>query len=132
MRVVGLLIRVLVTTLAVLVASYLLSPGGWVASYLARPEGYFSVDDVPTAVIFAVVLGLLNAVVRPILAVITFPLTILTLGLFLLVLNALIFWLAAAIGSTVAPAIHVSGFAGAFLGALITTVVSAIVNHFIH
>lgn len=113
---VGLLIRLLVTTLAVLAANYLLAPA------------YFQVEDVQTALIFAVVLGLLNAVVRPILAIITFPLTILTLGLFLLVLNALMFWVAGAI----VPGVHVGGFAGAFLGALITTVVSAIVSHFIH
>ena len=113
----GLLIRLLVTTLAVLVASYVLSP-----------NGYFRVDDPLTAVLFAVVLGLLNAVVRPILAIITFPLTILTLGLFLLVLNALMFWLA----SVIVPGVHLDGFLGAFLGALITTIVSAVVSHFIH
>ena len=113
---VGLLIRVLVTTLAVLVASYVLAPD------------YFAVPDLGTAIIFAVVLGLLNAIVRPILAIITFPLTILTLGLFLLVLNAVMFYLAAVF----VPGVYVAGFLGAFLGALITTVVSAIVSHFIH
>jgi putative membrane protein len=116
MSVVGLLIRLLVTTLAVLVANYLLAPT------------YFQVEDVQTALIFAVVLGLLNAVVRPILAVITFPLTILTLGLFLFVLNALMFWAAGAI----VAGVHVGGFAGAFLGAVITTAMSAVVSHFIH
>jgi len=116
MSVVGLLIRLLVTTLAVLVASYVLSPS------------YFSVDDIQTAVIFALVLGLLNAIVRPSLAIITVPLTILTLGLFLLVLNALMFWLAAAF----VPGVHVAGFIGAFLGALISTIVSAVISHFVH
>ena len=114
---VGFLIRVVVTTLAVLVASYLLAPGG-----------YFGVDDVPTALIFAVVLGLLNAFVRPVLTILTLPLTILTLGLFILVLNVLIFWVAAAL----VAGVHVGGFLGAVLGALITTVVSAIISHFIH
>ena len=114
---VGLLVRLLVTTLAVLVASYVLSPNGW-----------FAVDDLTTAIIFALVLGLLNAIVRPILAIITFPLTILTLGLFLLVLNALMFWLAAVF----VPGVHVAGFIGAFFGALITTVVSAVISHFVH
>ena len=112
---VGLLIRLVVTTLAVLIASYLLAPT------------YFAVADIQTAVIFALVLGLLNAIVRPILAIITFPLTILTLGLFLLVLNALVFWLAAAF----VPGVYVGGFLGAFLGALITTLVSAIVSRFV-
>ena len=113
---VGLLIRLLVTTVAVLLASYVLSPD------------YFAVPDVPTAVIFAVVLGLLNAIVRPILALLTLPLTVLTLGFFLLILNAVLFWLAAVF----VPGVHVGGLIGAFLGALITTVVSAIVSHFIH
>jgi putative membrane protein len=116
MSLVGLLIRLLITTVAVLVASYLLAPT------------YFQVDELQTALIFAVVLGLLNAIVRPILALITLPLTVMTLGLFLLVLNALMFWLAGAF----VPGVHVGGFVGAFLGALITTVVSTVVSHFIH
>jgi len=113
---VGLLIRVLVTTIAVLVASYVL------------PPSYFSIPDFATAIIFALVLGLLNAIVRPILAIITFPLTILTLGLFLLILNGLMFYLAA----NFVPGVHVGGFFEAFVAALITTVVSAVVSHFIH
>ena len=97
------------------------------AKYVLAPT-YFDVADLTTAIIFAVILGLLNAIVRPILAIITFPLTILTLGLFLLVLNAAMFYLAALF----VPGVHVDGFLGAFLGAFITTVVSAVVSHFIH
>lgn len=114
--VVGFLIRVLLSTLAVLVASSVL-----------EPQGLFHVSDVQTALIFALVLGLLNAIVRPILAIITFPLTILTLGLFVLVLNALVFWLA----SVFVPGVYVGGFLGAFLAWLITALVSTVANHFI-
>jgi len=110
------LVRLLITALAVLVASYLL------------PPDLFSVGDIQAAIVFAVVLGLLNAIVRPILTVITLPLTILTLGLFALVLNALVFWLA----SAVVPGVQVGGFLGAFLASLVVTVVSALASHLIH
>ena len=114
-RVVGFLLRLVVTIVAVLLASSLL------------PPDLFHVGDIQAAVLFALVLGLLNAVVRPILTVITLPLTILTLGFFLLVLNALMFWLASAI----VPGVQVGGFLAALLASLIVTVVSAIANRFI-
>ncbi|MFN2431726.1 MAG: phage holin family protein, partial [Gemmatimonadota bacterium] len=63
----------------------------------------------------ALVIGLVNAVIRPVLLVLTIPITVLTLGLFLLVLNGLLFWLAAAL----VPGFAVAGFLWAFLGALI-------------
>jgi putative membrane protein len=79
------------------------------------------------ALIVAVVLGLLNAVVRPVLILLTLPVTLLTLGLFILVINALLFWF---VGSFV-EGFHVSGFWAAFFGAvlysLITWAVSALV-----
>jgi len=74
------IIRILLTAAAVMVLSYVL-PGVSVASYWA-------------AVIVAVVLGLLRLVVKPILVVLTFPITVLTLGLFLLVINAVIILMA--------------------------------------
>ena len=103
------LVRVVITAAAVLIASYVFHP-------LLRVEGYAG------AVLFALILGVLNAVVRPILVLLTLPLTIVTLGLFLLVINALVFWLASR-----APgggAVHVEGFAGALLGAISVSVVS--------
>ena len=69
--------------------------------------------------IAALVIGLLNALVKPFLVLLTLPLTILTLGIFLLVLNALLFWVAAA----VVPGFDVAGFLSAFLGALVLAVV---------
>lgn len=70
-------------------------------------------------VVAALVVGLLNALVKPVLVLLTLPLTILTLGLFLLVLNALLFWLAAVL----VPGFEVDGFLSALLGALVMAVV---------
>lgn len=70
-------------------------------------------------VVAALVIGLLNALVKPVLVLLTLPLTILTLGLFLLVLNALLFWLAAVL----VPGFEVDGFLSALLGALVMAVV---------
>ncbi len=69
-------------------------------------------------IVAALVIGLLNALVKPILVVLTFPLTVLTLGLFLLVLNALLFWLAA----VVVPGFEVTGFLAALLGAIVMSI----------
>lgn len=75
-----LILKVLLTAAAVLILSYVL-PGVNVASYVS-------------AIIVAIVLGLLRAIVRPVLVFLTFPITVLTLGLFLLVINACIILLA--------------------------------------
>lgn len=73
------------------------------------------------------VLGLVNAVVRPVLVVLTLPLTLVTLGLFLLVLNALCLWLTAAL----VPGLAVGGFASAFLAALVVSAVSWVLTVFL-
>jgi putative membrane protein len=73
-----------------------------------------------TALIAALVLGLVNTLVRPILVVLTLPVTLLTLGLFILVINALMFWFVA----TVVGGFYVSGFWAAFGGALIYSIIS--------
>lgn len=67
-----------------------------------------------TAIIVALVIGLINAFIRPILLLLTLPITLLTLGLFTLVVNALLFWFA----STIVKGFTVTGFVAAFLGAL--------------
>ena len=77
------------------------------------------VEGALALLVAALVIGLLNALVKPVLVILTLPLTIVTLGLFLLVLNALLLWLAAAI----APGFAVDGFLSAFLGALIVSIV---------
>ena len=74
--------------------------------------------------IAALVLGLVNAVIRPILVMLTLPVTILTLGLFLLVINALLFW---AVASLI-PGFNVGGFGAAFIGALLYTVITWLVD----
>ncbi|MDH3685073.1 MAG: phage holin family protein [Myxococcales bacterium] len=78
------------------------------------------VEDAFAAVVAAVVLGIANAVVRPLLVVLTFPLTVLTLGLFLLVVNALVLWLV----SAVVPGFRVRGFGSAFVGALVLSLLN--------
>jgi len=79
--------------------------------------------------VMAVILGLVNALVRPILAFLTCSLVILTLGLFLLVINALTLWLASYIAvNWFHVGFYVEGFWSAFLGALIVSIVSVILS----
>lgn len=72
------------------------------------------------ALVGAIVLGFVNAVVRPLMVLLTLPLTILTFGLFLLVVNALMLWLVAAL----VPGIRVQGFGPALLGSLVLTLLN--------
>ncbi|MHB1051612.1 MAG: phage holin family protein [Thiobacillus sp.] len=80
-----------------------------------------------TALLAALVLGFINTLVRPILAILTLPITVLTLGIFYLVLNGLLFWLASAL----LPGFQVQGFIPAMIGAIlygvITWVLSALI-----
>lgn len=87
---------------------------------------YFSNPTIGAVLLAALVLGFVNAVVRPIMIFLTLPLTILTLGLFLLVVNAL----AVAIVAALTP-LNVTGFGGAVLGALVLTVISALLSSLI-
>ena len=109
----GLLIRILVNTLAIAITAYLV-PG-------------ITVRNLTAALIAGLVLGIINAVVRPVLVILTFPLTVITLGLFLLVLNAFCLWLA----SRIVPGFEVMGFGAAFIGALIVSVVSWILTRLV-
>jgi putative membrane protein len=79
-----------------------------------------TVDSFVTALIVALVLGLINTVIRPIFVILTLPVTILTLGLFIFVINGLLFW---AVGSFV-PGFHVDGFWSGVFGAIIYSVIS--------
>lgn len=76
------------------------------------------------ALIVAVLLGLINAVVRPVLVLLTLPVTVLTLGLFLLVLNGLLFWFVASF----VDGFHVSGFWAAFFGAILYSLITWAAN----
>jgi putative membrane protein len=77
----------------------------------------------------AVILGLVNAVLRPLLKLLSCPLIILTLGLFVLVINGIALWLASKIAvNWFGVGFYVDGFSAAFLGALIVSIVSVILN----
>lgn len=82
------------------------------------------VESFTSALIAALVIGLFNAVLRPILVVLTLPVTIVTVGLFLFVINALMFWAAAG----VLGGFHVSGFGAALLGSLIYSVLGLLIE----
>ncbi len=86
---------------------------------------HFHYRSVVTLAIAALVLGLLNAVVRPILFLLTLPLTIITLGLFLLVLNAIMLELTAMI----VPGFRIDSFGWAIVGALVLAIISLVTNH---
>lgn len=77
-----------------------------------------TVTSFPAALLAAAVLAALNTVVRPILVLLTLPVTLVTLGLFLFVINALMFWAAASLLS----GLHVTGFVAALIGSLIYSV----------
>lgn len=79
-----------------------------------------SVASFTSALIAALILGLVNAVIKPILILLTLPVTIVTLGLFIFVINGLLFWL---VGSFV-PGFVVQGFWSGFLGAILFSIVS--------
>ena len=82
------------------------------------------VNSFGSALIAAAVIGLLNMVVRPVLVVLTLPVTIVTLGLFLFVINALLFWAA----SGLLAGFQVSGFVAALIGSLIYSLLGLIIE----
>ncbi|MCX6746274.1 MAG: phage holin family protein [Candidatus Parcubacteria bacterium] len=105
-----LLLRWIINALAILAIAYFV-PGIVVSGFYA-------------ALIAALVLGIINALLRPILILLTLPVNVLTLGLFTLFINAILFWLA----STIVKGFSVADFKAAFIGALIMWLVSWITN----
>lgn len=85
----------------------------------------FHINGFTTAIIAAIIFGLVNAIIRPIVLLLSLPATILTLGLFVIVINALMFWLTV----WITPGFHVDGFVPALEGAIIMTIVSILTNH---
>jgi putative membrane protein len=81
--------------------------------------------------VVALVFGVLNASVRPLLKVLTFPLLILSLGLFTLVINALMLWLTGWVSDWLALGFHVAGFWAAFWGGLVVSIVSLLLSIFV-
>lgn len=96
-----------------LIIRWLLSAGALILIGLYVPG--IVIDNFYAALVAALVLGLVNALIRPILVVLTLPLTVITIGLFTLVINAFLFWFAA----TLVKGFTVTGFWPAFWGALI-------------
>jgi len=82
------------------------------------------VNSFGSALIAAAVIGLLNMIVRPVLVVLTLPVTIVTLGLFLFVINALLFWAA----SGLLTGFHVNGFVAALIGSLIYSLLGLLIE----
>lgn len=109
----GFLIRVLVNALAIFLAAAVV-PG-------------MEISGMVSALAAGLILGLVNALVRPILLFLTLPLTLVTLGLFLFVLNALCLWLT----SLVVPGFAVRGFWAALFGSVLVSAVSWLLNSFL-
>jgi len=110
----GIFIRWLILTIAIIIASYLLDG--------IRVSGFLS------AFFAAAILGILNAFFRPILIVLTLPINIMTLGLFTFVINAILLMMA----SGVISGFEVSGFWSAVFGSLLISIVSWVLNSFIN
>ena len=106
----NLIIRWLTNTLALIGIAYYL-PGIGVSGFYA-------------AFVAALVLGLLNAIIKPVIVFFTLPINILTLGLFTFIINAFLFWFV----GTIVKGFTVSGFLPAFYGALIMTLVNWLLN----
>lgn len=100
----------LVTAVSLVITAYIV-PGFIVSSFVA-------------ALLAAVVLGLVNAIIKPILVILTLPLTLLTLGLFLFVVNAIVIWLA----GVLTPGFAVTGLLPALIGSIVLTLVTSVIN----
>jgi len=102
------IVRILVTAAVAYGLSMMLKP-------------HIVIDSYATALIFVLVLGLLNAIIRPILVILTLPITVLTLGIFLLVINVLMVILA----SKFVDGIHLDGFLWAFIFGILLSFLSS-------
>src|SRR4030042_883813 len=108
------LCRLIINMVAILVISYLFPRVIWV-------DGFWA------ALVAAFLLGIVNAIIRPVLVFLTLPLTLLTLGLFLLIINGLMLWVVAAL----IRGFHVNGFWGAVFGSILISIVSWILSRFL-
>ncbi|GAC1536660.1 MAG: phage holin family protein [Candidatus Velthaea sp.] len=106
----GFIIRLIVNAVALLLVAYLI-PGVHVTGFAG-------------ALLAALILGIVNAVLKPILVILSLPLEIVTLGLFTFVINAVLFYLVGHLGVGLA----VDGFGSAFIGALVLSVVSFVLS----
>jgi putative membrane protein len=106
------IVRILISTLAVLATNWLL------------PDRMVHVDNFTTAIILALVLAFLNSVVKPIFIILTIPVTLISMGLFLLVINAVIILLA----DYFIDGFTVSGFWSALIFSIVLTIINSIFN----
>lgn len=88
-------------------------------------------SDIPSLLIMALIVGLVNAFIRPVVKILSCPLLILTLGLFTFVINAFMLLLAGWVAETFGVRFYVDGFIPAFWGALIVTIVSLLLSVFV-
>ena len=105
-----------------LIAKWLLSAVSLLA--VAYLYSGVQIQGFSAALIAALIIGLLNSVLRPILVILTLPVTVVTLGLFLFVINALMFWAAASL----LAGFNVSGFGAALIGSLIYSVLGIVID----
>jgi putative membrane protein len=101
----------------------------WVATQVV--DGISFTGDIPRLLGVAIVFGVLNVVVRPILKLVTCPFYILTLGLFTFVVNAVMLLITSAASEALGLDFHVAGFVSAFIGALVVTIVSFALSLFV-
>jgi putative membrane protein len=109
----GLLIRLIINAIALLLVDYFI-PG-------------VHVSGVGAALLSALILGIVNTLLKPILVILSLPLEIITLGLFTLVINAALFYLVAKLGI----GLSVDNFGAAFIGALVLSIVSFVLSSFV-
>lgn len=105
-----------------LIVKWLLSAAALLA--VAHLYSGVQVRDFTSALIAAFVIGLFNTILRPVLVVLTFPVTLVTLGLFLFVINALMFWAASGLLS----GFQVTGFVAALIGSLIYSLIGIVIE----
>lgn len=93
----------------------------WIADWLIDS---ISLKGFGTAIFAAIILGLVNLIVKPLLVLFTLPATVVSFGLFLLIINAFTYWVA----SLFVPGFEIYSFWGAFWGAIVTTIINGILN----
>ncbi len=108
------IVRLIVNMVAILIISHLFPKLIWV-------------DGFGSALVAAFLLGIVNTIIRPILILLTLPLTLLTLGIFLLIINGLMLWLVSAL----VGGFYVNGFWGAVFGSILISLVSWILSRFL-
>ncbi len=111
-------LRLLINAAALFVAVKLV-PG---LSYEGGPVPFLAV---------ALVFGVINTVLKPLLTILSLPAVILTLGLFLLIINALMLWLTSALSGALGLGFHVAGFAPALLGSVVVSLVAWAISAFV-